>query len=386
LASAASLSEFPYASPPVATISFPALTSAIPYTTTSQQTWQKTTQAPNIVPVQTSTVASTLQATQASTSTFSYYAAQTFTTQQYLNYYNIDQDSAFVVPTVQTTEWFDGRKTYTVGNGSISWHEFADIPATRSRTTQQSTNAPGNQIAAQYAPLLLYRTTGSYEDGGTFGANSAGITMALSATLAPGIVTSKAAPIEVSIFGRFGSALGSTVASMLDLDLGKTLSYPEITAYAHRVGVQTTVFPTTYKVSDTASEAAWNGSLSISGKSASATFAPTNSNESATTTTAQFSTLYPDQISLAGYRTNLIGGKVADGETVFAKWPNGIFAGSTTTTSSTVAVVSQTTSLASCWVEPVVGLFPATQPNSKTLVSFTQLRNATNYPVPSAAF
>lgn len=385
-ASAASLSEFAYASPPVATISFPALTSQIPYTTTSEQTWQKTTQTPSVFPVQTSTLESTRQATQASTSTFSYYAAQTFTTQQYLNFYNIDQDSAFVVPTVQTTEWFDSRTTYTVGNGSISWHEFADIPATRSRTTQRPTDSPGNQIPAGYAPLLLYRSTGSYEDRGTFGSNLAGITMAVSAAPAAGIVTSKAAPIEVSIFGRFGSALGSNVASMLDLDLGKTFSHPEITAYAQRVGVQTTVFPTTCIVSDTASGAAWSGTLSLSGKSASATFSPTDSNESATTTTAQLSTLYPAQISLAAARANLIGGKVADGETVFAKWPNGIFAGSATTVSSTALVVSQTTSMASYWVEPVVGVFPATQPNSKTVVSFTQLRNATNYPVPTAVF
>lgn len=385
-ASAVALSEFAYASPPVATISFPALTSAIPYTTTSQQTWQKTTQTPSVFPVQTSTLASTRQATQAATSTFSYYAAQTFTTQQYLNFYNIDEDSAFVVPTVQTTEWFNNRKTYTVGNGSITWHEFADIPSTRYRTTQQQTDAPGNQIPADYAPLLLHRTTGSYENNGTFGSNAAGITMALSAPFGPGITTGKAAPIEVSIFGRFGSALGSTVASMINLSVGKTFIHPDITAYAHRAGLQTTVFPTTCFITDTASEADWNGTLSVSGQSVSATFSPTDSNESATTTTAQFSTLYPPQIGLVSVRTNLIGGELVEGETIFAKWHNGIFSGSETTTSFTVSVVSQTDFSASSWFQPVVGVFPATESNGKTVVSFTQLRNATNYPVPTAAF
>ena len=382
LASAASLSEFPYASPPVATISFPALTSAIPYTTTSQQTWQKTTQAPNIVPVQTSTVASTLQATQASTSTFSYYAAQTFTTQQYLNYYNIDQDSAFVVPTVQTTEWFDGRKTYTVGNGSISWHEFADTPATRSRTTQYNTAGPGNQIAPDYAPLLLYRTSGSFADNGTFGAQGASIAMGVSAQASAGLTTSKPPAVSRDAFGPVGSALGSSIGALVDLNIGKTFFSPNgLSAYQHREASQTTVFPSTYSISDT--DGQWAGTLSVNSISVSATFAPTNTGQSRTTTSGQFSTLYPAHTSVITGKANLIGGQMVEGETFYAKWPSGVFANLSTTVSSTASVVSQTGFIASSWVEPIVGIVVGTEVNSRTVVSYTQLRNATLYPPPA---
>ena len=378
----AEISQFPYESPPVQTVSFPALTSEIPYTTTVGQTWQKTINSGNLFPVVSTTTQATRQITESSISYLTHYNAATFTTQQNLGFYNIDDDTADIVPTITAQEWFHSRKTYTTGNGSISWHEFADAPATRSRTTQYSTAGPGNQIAPDYAPLLLYRTSGSFADRGTFGAQGASIAMGVSAQASAGLTTNKPPAVSRDAFGLVGSALGSSIGALIDLNIGKTFFSPNgLSAYQHREASQTTVFPATYSILDTAGQ--WVGTLSVNSISVSATFAPTNTGQSRTTTSGQFSTLYPAHTSFITGKANLIGGKMVEGETFYAKWPSGVFANLSTTISSTASVVSQAGSIASSWVEPIVGIVVGTEVNSRTVVSYTQLRNATLYPPPA---
>lgn len=358
---------------------FDGLTSEIPYTTTLQQTWQRTTDTGGVFPVATDTVQANRQTTAASTSYLTYYEPTTFTTRIIRG-----QEDDWAVTTRQSVEWFNSRKTYTTGNGTISWHEFTDVPATRFRTTEYATARPGNQIAAGYAPILLYTPSSNFEDRGTFGTEAAGITMAISAPESAGLTTSKAGAVTRSVFGAVGSALGSRIGAVIDLNLGKTFAKPDgLAVYQHRAAGQTTVFPSTYAIADTAS--AWIGTLSVSSDSVSATFAPTNTAQNSTATSGLFSTLHAAHTTAITGKTNVIGGQMADGETFYARWGNGVFANLTTTISSTASVESQTASSASSWVEPIVGLVPGTEINSKTVVSYTQLRNATIYPPPTIA-
>jgi hypothetical protein len=377
--SVAERTQFPFESPPAQNVSVAGLTSEIPYTTTIAQTFAQTTETDGVFPVVTFTEELTHQTTEAATSSITYYAPETFTVLHNIGYMDEDNDTAYSLPTLQTQEWFASKKTYTTGNGTITWHEFADVPSTRFRTTQYGWAGPGNQIAASYAPVLLYVPSMTYEDRGTVGSEAGGITMALSAAGKAGVATTKANAIDISVFGPVGSVIEQSTGALADIDLGKTFQQPNMTARHKRETAQTTVFPASYAITDTGDS--WNGTLQVSGKSASATFVPTDTDQtSITTTTAEFSIIPNALTTQITHRRNIVGGNFAEGETALAKWANGLFVGPSGTVSSTASVAIQPASAASSWVEPIVGLAPETQTNSRTVVSYTQLRNAAIMP------
>jgi hypothetical protein len=374
-ASVAEKAQLGSGSPPPATASFGGITTELFYTTTSLQSFAETRDRDFVFPLATNTIERTRQATEAATSSLTYYAPATFTTLQGVN---TDVGTAYIVPTIQTKEWFASKETYSTGNGTITWHEFTEVPATRFRTTQNAWAGTGNRIAPTFAPVLLIIESSTFANSGTVGAEGGGITMQLSTAAKAGVATTKAGAISVSVFGRVGSVISQSTGALVNLNLGKTFNQPNLTAHHQRQSAQTTVFPSTYPIQDTGEN--WDGALSINGKSASATFVPTDTNSAITTTTAEFSVLFDALTTQITQRNNIVGGGLVEGETTLAKWGNGLFVGPSGTLSSTASVVEQTTSSATSWFEPIVGLAPQSQINSQTVVSYTQLRNATLLP------
>lgn len=351
------------------------LTSEINYTTTTLETFEDAFDL-GVFPLETQSVQRFRAATTSSVSSLTYYEAQTITTVG--GFYN-PYDAVVFIPKITTSEWFNRTTTYTTGNGEITWHAFTGHPTTRTRETQHITAGPGNQIPAALAPVVLYVPSiiweGGFDDSHT---EAAGISMTCPAYNSAGVTVGQGANVSWYAYGKSGSQIEQQDGGFVDLNLGKTFYQPYgLTAFAgRRAGLLKTVFPSTYSIADTNGE--WSGLLSVHGKSASATFIPTNTDQSSTTTSAQFSTNFSEKTALASLRTGVIGGTPASEETFFEYWPRAIFANATGgTISATARVVSQTEASSTRYLRPIVGAVPAGWTQSRTIVSFTQARNQT---------
>jgi hypothetical protein len=362
------------------TIQLSELTSSISYTTTTLQTTALQSEK-SAFPIETQSSQGFCAPTTTASALLTYYEAQTITTAR-----GIDHPVAMValLPTLTTKEWFNKTTTYTTGNGQETWHELTDQPETRTRTTQHATASVSGQTPVALAPVLLYvpSITWNGTDGDSY-TQAAGVSMTCSAYNSAGVAVglNEATP-DVSWFayGESGSQINQNNAGLVDLQLGKSFVRPAgLTAFAgRRADLLKTVFPSTYTIEDAPSRQ-WTGLLSVHGKSASATFVPTNTNQSISTTEGEFSTLFAQTTVLASSRTGLIGGKPASGETFFEHWPRAIFANETgETLSANAHVASQTETSATTYLKPIVGVFPATYTQSRTVVSFSQPRNITS--------
>lgn len=347
----AAISTFASGSPPAQTLTFAAVSQAISYTTTTTQASIRALVFDNAAfPITTTTANSPATIATASVSSVTYLSATTLSTRG--GVFNIDEnnDGAAIYPTESVVSWINSKSLYTTGNGVITWHEIVDVPSTVAATRLSSVKDNS------------YKTIDDLD----FNTTRQGATLTV------------ADNVTQATFGFSGYKVGTSKGLCADISLGKSFTIDGVsTAFDSRASRVSTIFPDTYSVSG----ADFNGVLSISGKSVSATFVPTDTLASETTTTATFSAKSGGATGLVGQRNGLVGGTPAGSETFFQKWPFGVFGNTgTATTSKFPTVVSASTAQAVSWFESIVGVCPATQVPTASIISYTVTRNRTALP------
>ena len=362
----ASLSVFAFATPPTSTTSFSPISEEINYTTTTTKTGTVTyvvetasfpAQAATTTAVRTSTTNSlttidgTATVTNPARISVTYVPATTLSTLGNIFIFDDDNDAAAIFPTESVASWINSTIRYTTGNGTITWHELAAVPATFSVTRLSSVRENYN---ANTIEDLDFNTTRQ------------------------GLATSVANNVLQQIAGFAGFKVGANKGLYPNINLGKSFSINGIfTAYDSRATNVSTFFPSTYSVTGDD----FNGTLSLSGKSASATFVPVDTEQSNTTTGAMFSVVNNGSTVAGDFRFSVLGGTPAGSESFLQKWPLGVFAnrsGATVSKAPTVSIAAQAQQTS--WFEPVVGVYPSTSIATKTIVSYVLPRNRTALP------
>lgn len=348
----AAISTFASGSPPAQTITFSDLSQAISYTTTTTQSSSRVLVFNNSAfPITTTTANSPATIATASVSSVTYLAATTLSTRG--NAFNIDEnnDGAAIFPTQSIVSWINSKSLYTTGNGVITWHEIVDLPSPIAVTRLSSVR---ENYYYQIIDDLDFNTTRQ------------------------GAALVVAGNVNQATFGFSGVKAGTSKGLCVDIPLGKSFTIDGVfTAFDSRASRVSTIFPDTYLVSG----ADFSGVILISGESASATFVPSDTLASQTTTTATISAKSGGATGFVGQRNDLVGGTPANSETFFQKWPFGAFGNTSgATTSKLPTVVAASTAQAVSWFEPIVGVCPSTQVPTASIISYTVTRNRTALP------
>ena len=340
---------------PVSTISFAGITVSQTLTTTVSTNWTRTAISADAFPLQTQTFEASIQTTETTELVSTVVPAVTIQT-LYENSIGGYFYTAVSVPTETVVSWVNSWSSWSNGNGTLTWQGSANALTTfyATRSQERILNSI-NQTVSQ----KVFNTTKQ------------------------GMAVYLGGPANQATAGVSGVEIETTKGAFVDISLEKTFTVSgNTTAHKSREnGFVTTVLPSTYALVGSN----FTGLLSVSGKSVSATFVPTDTTDSTnsqTVTSGELSTFGSATTTNLGARNNLLGGKNAASETFFAAFALGVYQNQTGgSVSKTPTVTSYTTTSPTTWWQPIVGVMPTSAANANSSVlSYTVARNRTALP------
>ncbi len=347
----ASVSVYPYQTPPDdAALSFGAVSEVVSFTTTitSQSTSQSLAEERKFpLSIESATYDGTT--TTASQFATTYVPPTTISTFGGGNFLDEDNDFAFIYTTETVASIVNSVSRWTTGNGIVTWHQTAFAP------TQ----------------VTVTRRSSVFDDVGlSYTVENAEIIQTMQRL---GLMQKVDVSQQTAL--QLGAYQESSIGGFASINLAATFTVNEdFTALQSRQ--LATLMPSEYEIE----ASGFSGALRISGKSASATFVPSQSG-SQTTTSSEFAIVGSAQTVTLGGRASLLGGSPGQYETFYNVWPFGVFADQNGQTSSfTPSVFSNTQQAETSWFQPIHGAIGSTATSAGGIVSFTTTRNMTALP------